>query len=37
MGAASVTVENVAPHGPPFDPNPGVTFINRPTKKICYL
>jgi Papain-like cysteine protease AvrRpt2 len=27
VGAASVTVENVAPHGPPFDPNHGVTFV----------
>ena len=25
--AANVTVANVAPHGPPFDPNHGVTFI----------
>lgn len=21
IGAASITVENIAPHGPPFDPN----------------
>ena len=27
IGAASVTVENISPHGPPFDPNHGVTFI----------
>jgi hypothetical protein len=27
IGAASITVENVAPHGPPFDPNHGVTFV----------
>ena len=26
-GDASITVENIAPHGPPFDPNHGVTFI----------
>lgn len=27
VGAASVTVDNVTPHGAPFDPNPGVTFV----------
>jgi len=27
VGAANITVENVAPHGPPFDPNHGVTFV----------
>lgn len=27
IGAASITVENIAPHGPPFDPNHGVTFV----------
>ncbi len=27
IGSASITVENVAPHGPPFDPNHGVTFV----------
>jgi hypothetical protein len=27
VGAASITVENIAPHGPPFDPNHGVTFV----------
>jgi hypothetical protein len=27
VGAASVTVSNVTPHGPPFDPNHGVTFV----------
>jgi hypothetical protein len=27
IGAASVTVANIAPHGPPFDPNHGVTFV----------
>ncbi len=27
IGAASVTVDNVTPHGPPFDPNHGVTFV----------
>jgi hypothetical protein len=27
IGAASITVANVAPHGPPFDPNHGVTFV----------
>jgi hypothetical protein len=27
IGAADVTVSNVTPHGPPFDPNHGVTFV----------
>lgn len=27
IGAADVTVENVTPHGPPFDTNRGVTFV----------
>jgi hypothetical protein len=27
VGAADVTVCNVTPHGPPFDPNRGVTFV----------
>jgi hypothetical protein len=27
IGAASITVENIAPHGPPFDPNHGVSFV----------
>ncbi len=27
VGAADVTVANVTPHGPPFDPNHGVTFV----------
>ena len=27
IGAASITVSNIAPHGPPFDPNHGVTFV----------
>jgi hypothetical protein len=27
VGAANVTVNNVSPHGPPFDPNHGVTFV----------
>jgi hypothetical protein len=27
IGAADVTVANVTPHGPPFDPNHGVTFV----------
>jgi hypothetical protein len=27
IGAADVTVENITPHGPPFDPNRGVTFV----------
>ena len=27
IGAADVTVESVTPHGPPFDPNRGVTFV----------
>jgi hypothetical protein len=27
IGAASITVENIAPHGPPYDNNHGVTFV----------
>jgi hypothetical protein len=27
IGAASITVENIASHGPPYDPNHGVTFV----------
>lgn len=27
IGDASITVENIAPHGPPFDDNHGVTFV----------
>ncbi len=27
IGAASVTVSNIAPHGPPYDLNHGVTFV----------
>lgn len=27
VGAATITVESVSPHGPPFDPNHGVTFV----------
>jgi hypothetical protein len=27
IGDASITVENIAPHGPPYDSNHGVTFI----------
>lgn len=27
VGDATITVENVSPHGPPFDPNHGVTFV----------
>jgi hypothetical protein len=27
VGAANITVRNVTPHGPPFDPNHGVTFV----------
>ena len=27
IGDASITVENIAPHGPPFNPNNGVTFV----------
>jgi hypothetical protein len=27
VGAASITVANIAPHGPPYDPNHGVTFV----------
>jgi hypothetical protein len=27
VGSANITVDNISPHGPPFDPNHGVTFI----------
>ncbi len=27
IGGATITGENIAPHGPPFDPNHGVTFV----------
>ena len=27
IGAANISFENIAPHGPPFDPNHGVTFV----------
>jgi hypothetical protein len=27
IGAASLTVAEIVPHGPPFDPNHGVTFV----------
>jgi hypothetical protein len=27
VGEASITVSNITPHGPPFDPNHGVTFV----------
>ena len=27
IGSATIGVSNVAPHGPPFDPNHGVTFV----------
>lgn len=27
IGAASITVSNIAPHGPPYDSNHGVTFV----------
>lgn len=27
IGAASITVANIAPHGPPYDGNHGVTFV----------
>jgi hypothetical protein len=27
IGNANVSVSNIAPHGPPFDPNNGVTFV----------
>jgi hypothetical protein len=27
IGSASITVSNIAPHGPPYDSNHGVTFI----------
>ncbi len=29
VGAATITVSNVSPHGPPGDPNNGVTFVVR--------
>ncbi len=27
VGAATITVANISPHGPPFDPNNGVSFV----------
>lgn len=27
IGAANVSADNIAPHGPPYDPNHGVTFV----------
>lgn len=27
VGDATVRVDNVSPHGPPYDPNHGVTFV----------
>jgi len=27
IGAAPISVESIAPHGPPYDPNHGVTFV----------
>ena len=27
IGAASISADNIAPHGPPYDPNHGVTFV----------
>ncbi|MFM0222101.1 hypothetical protein [Paraburkholderia dipogonis] len=27
IGSAGITVDNIAPHGPPFDSNHGVTFV----------
>lgn len=27
IGSANVTVSNIAPHGPPWDANQGVTFV----------
>jgi len=27
IGAATISVSNVTPHGPPYDPNHGVTFV----------
>ncbi|MFT4296353.1 MAG: papain-like cysteine protease family protein [Micropruina sp.] len=27
IGAATISADNVAPHGPPYDPNHGVTFV----------
>ncbi len=27
VGAANITVSNISPHSPPYDPNHGVTFV----------
>jgi len=27
IGSTSITVSNISPHGPPYDPNHGVTFV----------
>jgi len=27
IGAATISADNIAPHGPPYDPNHGVTFV----------
>lgn len=27
IGAANISADNIAPHGPPYDPNHGVTFV----------
>jgi hypothetical protein len=27
VGGANITVENISPHGPPYDPNHGVGFV----------
>ena len=27
IGAATISADNVCPHGPPYDPNHGVTFV----------
>jgi hypothetical protein len=27
VGAANITVDNISPHSPPYDPNHGVTFV----------
>ena len=27
VGAATISADNIAPHGPPYDPNHGVTFV----------
>lgn len=27
IGNATISVDNISPHGPPYDPNHGVTFV----------